>query len=576
MKLRYKIFFLGLALVGLSACNDFLDKVPDTRVYLVNLDQLQQLLVTAYTQNNYANVCELSTDNVVDNNSPDDEGMRYHLSSYDQFDEQLYAWQDVDLDISDSDSPSGIWSGCYAAIAAANAVLQKIDLFEETGEIEGEPISTSDRARMNAIKGEALLIRAYHHYILAQIFCMPYRGASISQTLPGIPYATEPETRLDPKYERGTLQETYDKIEADLQEGLKYVVDEFYEVPKYHFNVSAANAVAARFYTVKREYDKVVKYATAAFKGEDPATMRNDFWDQTDFYYYSDVARYYSSVERPGNFMLIGTYSTFDRRFYGYRFACNRDAVRATIMGPGPSWESCKWSYRSGKKQITFSMMPCFSSMCASVGYDYGAFFVGNCFEQFEYTDKLAGIGYVHMVRPEFTSQETILLRAQANIFLGNLDAAFDDLALWCDEHLLTDESRNYNMTKLTREQIIRFYNKNPGFGIIQDFHIDEVCPSDQYRVTDEILPYLHCVEHFRRIQMVHLGNRWFDIKRFGFEVTHKMGISDVYHLDVLDSRYAIQIPNEVIGAGLEPNERATVKAENSLVVNKNAFVRAD
>ena len=576
MKLRYKILFLGLALVGLSSCSDFLDKVPDTRVYLVNLDQLQQLLVTAYTQNNYANVCELSSDNVADNNSPDDEGMRYHLSSYDQFDEQLYAWQDVDLDISDSDSPSGIWSGCYSAIAAANAVLQKVELFEQTGEIEGEPMTANDRARLNAIKGEAHMIRAYHHYLLAQIFCMPYRGETISQTLPGIPYATEPETRLDPKYDRGTLQETYDKIEADLLTGLEFVTDAFYEVPKYHFNVAASNAFAARFYTVKREYDKVVKYATAAFKGNDPATMRNDFWDQTDFYYYSDVARYYSSVERPGNFMLLSTYSTFDRRFYGYRFACNRDALRATIMGPGPSWETCRWSYRSGKKQITFSMMPCFSSMCASVGYDYGAFFVGNCFEQFEYTDKLAGIGYVHMVRPEFTSQETILLRAEANIFLGNLDAAFNDLALWCDEHLLTDASRNYNMTPLTKEQIIRFYNKNPGYGIVQDFHIDEVCPSDRYHVTDEILPYLHCVEHFRRIQMVHLGNRWFDIKRFGFEVTHKMGISDVHHLDVLDSRYAIQIPNEVIGAGLEPNERVTVKAENSLVVNKNAFERVN
>jgi hypothetical protein len=394
--------------------------------------------------------------------------------------------------------------------------------------------------------------------------------------LPGIPYATEPETRLDPKYDRGTLQETYDKIEADLLTGLQYVTDDFYEIPKYHFNVAASNAFAARFYTVKREYDKVVQYATAAFKGNDPATMRNDFWDQDDFYYYSDIARYYSSVQRPGNFMLIGTYSTFDRRFYGYRFACNRDAVRATIMGPGPSWENCKWSYRSGKKQITFSMMPCFSSMCASVGYDYGAFFVGNCFEQFEYTDKLAGIGYVHMVRPEFTSQETVLLRAEANIFLGNLDAAFNDLALWCDEHLLTDGSRNYNMTKLTKEQVIRFYTKDPGFGIKQDFHIDEVCPSDRYHVTEEILPYLHCVEHFRRIQMVHLGNRWFDIKRFGFEVTHKMGISDVYHLGVLDPRYAIQIPNEVIGAGLQPNERATVKAENSLVVKKDAFERVN
>ena len=334
MKLRYKIFIIGLALIGLSSCSDFLEKVPDTRVYLVNLDQLEQLLVTGYTQSNYAPVAELSTDNVIDNNSPSDDGVRYHLSSYEQYDEQLYAWEDVDLSISGGDTPSGLWSGCYAAIAAANAVLEKIAEFEETGEIEGEPLTATDRARMNAIKGEAYMIRAYHHYILAQVFCMPYRGESISQTLPGIPYATEPETQLDPKYDRGTLQETYDKIEADLLLGLQYVTEDFYEVPKYHFNVASSNAFAARFYTVKREYDKVVKYATAAFKGNDPSTMRNDFWDQTDFYYYSDIARYYSSVERPGNFMLIGTYSTWDRRFYGYRFSCNRDAFAVRSRAP--------------------------------------------------------------------------------------------------------------------------------------------------------------------------------------------------------------------------------------------------
>ena len=188
MKLRYKIFFIALALIGLSSCKDFLEKVPDTRVYLVNLDQLEQLLVTGYTLNNYALVGEMSSDNVVDNNSPSDEGVRYHLSSYDQFDEQVYAWEDVDLDISDSDSPSGVWSGCYGAIAAANAVLEKLEEFEEAGEIEGEAITANDRARMDAIRGEAYMIRAYHHYILAQIFCMPYRGPEISKTLPGIPY----------------------------------------------------------------------------------------------------------------------------------------------------------------------------------------------------------------------------------------------------------------------------------------------------------------------------------------------------------------------------------------------------
>ncbi|MBQ9556436.1 MAG: RagB/SusD family nutrient uptake outer membrane protein [Muribaculaceae bacterium] len=583
MKLRYKIFIIGLALIGLSSCSDFLDKVPDTRVYLVNLDQLEQLLVTAYTQNNYALVGELSSDNVVDNNSPSDDGVRYHLSSYDQFDEEVYAWKDVTLDINDSDCPSGVWSGCYGAIAAANAVLQKIEEFDQAGEIEGEAITSADRARMNAIKGEAYMIRAYHHYILAQVFCMPYRGPEISKTLPGIPYATKPETELDPKYDRGTLQETYDKIEQDLLLGLEYVTEDYYEVPKYHFNIASSNAFAARFYTVKREYDKVVQYATAAFKGNDPSTMRNDFWDQTDFYYYSDIARYYSSVERPGNFMMIGTYSTWDRRFYGYRFSCARDALRGSIQGPGPSWDKCVWSYRNGKDKISFAMMPCYQYFCASAGQEYGAFFVGNCFEQFEYTDKVAGIGYVHMVRPEFTSQETILLRAEANLFLGNIDAAFDDLYLWNHEHLLLDESRNYNMTELTKEQIESFYSyydnptrKDPGFGIVKQFNIDEVCPSDKYHMTQEIEPYMQCVQHFRRIQMIHLGNRWFDIKRYGFSITHKMGINDVYTLEVLDPRYAIQIPSEVVGAGLEPNERQTFKPESSLVLKKDAYVRVN
>ena len=72
MKLRYKILFIAIALIGLSSCKDFLEKVPDTRVYLVNLDQLEQLLVTGYADNSYYAVLgELSSDNVIDINSPE-------------------------------------------------------------------------------------------------------------------------------------------------------------------------------------------------------------------------------------------------------------------------------------------------------------------------------------------------------------------------------------------------------------------------------------------------------------------------------------------------------------------------
>lgn len=547
MKLRYKILFIAVALIGLSSCSDFLEKVPDTRVYLVNLDQLEQLLITGYNEHNYALLCEYSSDNTGDTNAPDKDGNRYNYSSYSRFDEQIYAWQDVDLDISDEDTPSGIWEGCYKAIAAANAVLEKVDEFEAAGEIEGQPMSYRDKARLAAIKGEAHMIRAYHHYILAQIFCMPYRGPQISATLPGLPYATKPETELYPQYERGTLEEFYQNIEKDLQIGLANVTDEFYEVPKYHFNVSASNSFAARFYLAKREYDKVVQYATAAFKGNDPESMRNDFWDhQEDFIEFEDGARYYTSIERPGNFMLMDTYTRWNRR-WGSRFFTMGDGLRASVQGPGPSW--------NGDNAPFFR----YSVLGSSVAPQYGWFFYGTYWEQFEFTDKIAGIGYAHMVRPEFTSQETLLFRAEANLFLGNIDAAFEDLYRWNHEHIMQGDmaANNGSMSELEKERIVSFYGgKDPGSGIVRKFHIDEVCPSDQYKLTPEIEPYLNCVQHFRRMQTAHLGQRWFDIKRYGFSIVHKMGKDDVYTLEVLDPRYAIQIPAEVIGAGMEPNAR--------------------
>ena len=581
MKLRYKILFIAVALIGLSSCKDFLNEVPDTRVYLVNLDQLQQLLVTGYMDSNYALVGELSSDNVIDNNSPSSDGVRYHLSYYDQSDVQVYSWDDVDLDISSSDTPSGVWNACYGAIAAANAVLDKGLQFKETGLIDGEPMTSADKARLDAILGEAYMIRAYHHFILAQIFCMPYRGDAINATLPGIPYSTKPETTLDPKYDRGTLKQTYDSIEADLLRGLPMITEEYYQSPKYHFNIASSNSFAARFYLIKREYDKVVEYATAAFRGNDPLTMLNDGWWQDDFYYISDIGRYFTSVERPSNFQLFTNYSTWWRRFLGYRFTCNRDAKRGTVQGPGPSWARCQ--YQNSKTKEKFAMMPCFNGVCGSAGgQEYGAYFAGNCFEQFEYTDKISGIGYCHEIRPEFTSEETLLMRAEANLFLGNIDAAFDDLYIWNHEHISGDESRDYNMTELTKDQIINFYGcyddpdrRDPGYNIVMKFNIDEVCPSDKYHMTDEIEPYMQCVQHFRRIQMVHLGNRWFDIKRFGFSIQHKMGIDQVFTLEKLDPRYAIQIPSEVIGAGLERNPRVTTTpAQSAVVINKGENVR--
>ena len=78
-----------------------------------------------------------------------------------------------------------------------------------------------ERVQLSASKGEALVSRAYHYFILAQVFCMPYRGPELSKSLQGLPYVTEPESTVMPQYQREDLATVYAKIEKDLVEGLR-------------------------------------------------------------------------------------------------------------------------------------------------------------------------------------------------------------------------------------------------------------------------------------------------------------------------------------------------------------------
>ena len=85
--------------------------------------------------------------------------------------------------------------------------------------------------------------------------------------------------------------------------------------------------------------------------------------------------------------------------------------------------------------------------------------------------------------------------------------------------------------------------------------HIDDICDS-KYQLTVDKLPYIYCVLHFRRIETLFDGYRWFDIKRYGIEVTHKIGRTRVETLTINDPRRALQIPSEVISAGMQGNNR--------------------
>ncbi|MDR2622396.1 MAG: RagB/SusD family nutrient uptake outer membrane protein [Dysgonamonadaceae bacterium] len=521
--MKYIVYPL-ITLFLLSSCNDFLDTPPDNRVEWSTPKQISQLLVSAYSDGNYALLGELSSDNFIDNNSPDENGVYYNLASRGRMDDEIYAWEDAVSD-DEQDSPSSVWNGCYYAIAVANNALKAIEKLEAEG--RGDEVL--------AQKGEALLCRAYHHFILVNIFAKTYRNKDLSKNDPGVPYVTEPETRVLVHYERLSVADVYAKIEQDLVEGIDLIVDNTYSVPEYHFNKKAAHAFAARFYLFKREYDKVVRHAYIAM--ENIPTLRD--WNK-ETPTYESVALFWIDAESLNNFLLIPTGSWLNRVF-NTRYACNREAADATIFGIGPTWSS-------------YNFHPCYSGRLYIRGsQEYGLFFP-KCGEFFDYTDKIAKIGFGHIIRAEFTAEETLLCRAEANIYLGNNSAAVADLKMYDDSRKIKQGDEAIIPATLLTESVIRnFYTESrPLF--VQKYNTEKISPD--FIVTEDQKPLLDCVLHFRRLETIFDGLRWFDIKRYGIEISHKIGKNRVETLTWDDPRRALQIPQEVIQAGMEPNNR--------------------
>lgn len=542
-----KLLYIAGA-ITLTSCNAFLDKVPDNRVDPQTPTQLLEMLVDGYSSANYGKLCEFSSDNIIDNNSPDEKGVRYDLNTYNNsvIDHEIYAFEDAKSEMQ-QDSPSAVWSSAYYAIAVANHVLSKIEQFEKEGRVFDE----EDQAKIKAAQAEAYLIRAYNHFVLVNIFAQNYRGPELSKQDLGIPYVTEPETEVLVNYARLSVAEVYDKIEQDLLLGLPNVTDIYYEKSRYHFNKKAAYAFAARFYLFKRDYEKVEQYASVAL-GSSPETQMRTYWSVNYSNVDSQIMSYYSS-ESQNNYLLIPTYSIIRRSIAaGTRYSLNRDAAKATIYGPGPTWSR-------------YSFHPCYNGKLYINGKsEYGLYFM-KLGELFEYTDKVSGIGYVHNMRAEFTAEETILARAEARIYLNNIPGAVSDLKIWEEARHNTPVA--YEFDVLTEDLIRSWYSKenDPGYGIINDLHIDEICPTEKYSLSDEKLPFINCVLHFRRIETVFDGYRWFDLKRYGIEFSHKIGRTRVETMTKLDPRRALQIPAEVISAGMEPNNRFSLSSGISL-----------
>ncbi|MDN3585454.1 RagB/SusD family nutrient uptake outer membrane protein [Pedobacter aquatilis] len=524
MKNKYLFIAISaITILSISSCKKYLDELPDNRAELDNTEKISKMLVSAYPQNSYVLATELSSDNV------DDYGESNPYS--DRISQQLFKWEDVTE--TSNDGIDRLWGSCYGAIASANAALSAI-------EAQGNPTSLS------AQRGEALVARAYGHFILVNVFAQHY-SPNKSATDLGVTYMTKSETTLNPKYQRNTVAEVYGFMIKDIEEGLPLINDASYSnanAAKYHFNKSAANAFAARLFLYKGDWAKAVNYSSAAFNNSPSAYLRD--WTTLSSFsaVFANMTREYNSSNIKANFLIstpasaIGT--IFGNYFTGSRYSHGAYiAGRETLLSATPHGIT-----NAGYRIRTYTYS----------GANLDKVLLPHASYQFEYTDPVAGIGYAHGVFTPFTAEEALLTRAEANIHLKNYSAAIADMQLFVNN--------TYNTNPVLTEVMINTWANGRAYSTAA-VSTGKKKFNSEYAIeagTQENM--LHAVLFYRRVETLHTGLRWFDVKRYGIEITRRTIVSNTVGpistntLSVRDNRRALQLPQDVISSGLTANPR--------------------
>lgn len=524
---KLNIFLSALLILGMmSACDDYLDKLPDDRAEVDTEKDVTDLLKSAYPLNSTIFVMEMSSDNV------DDNGKSYAAQPNQ---EQCYRWQDVETE--GNDDPYQIWNDHYRAVATANEALQDMELLGNPATLRGE-------------RAEALLCRAFAMYQLYTVFCMAYDPTRADKYL-GLPYPKKSDSDVNAVQERGTLKHLFENIDKDIEEALALLDDNHLTVPKYHFNTKAAYAFAARFNLMYHQYDKAIEYADRVLTDNPVKMLRNRL--QYISLGADDLNNRYVQSDENANLLLLPAYSNYGRINQGWsptlRFAHN-----FRILGFETFWAYAPWSKASGTSK---------NNACYAAHKQYGINQVvryPKIQEFWEVKDKINDTGFAHIVDAVFTGDETLLVRAEAYALKNDAAHALKDINLWletnCEEKygtatrpVMTEKSLNTFMDSLKYTQVTPESNLNRT--IKKQLHPQGFTVA---KGTQENL--IQLILHMRRLETLFQGQRFLDLKRYGIEYSHLLDGEDAIVFKTGDLRGAIQIPQTVIKAGIEKNPR--------------------
>lgn len=376
-----------------------------------------------------------------------------------------------------------------ATPAAAYAHYYK-KIYMANNVIEGIMEASGSELQKKAVLGEALLIRAYCYFTLTNLFGLHYNPATNAKNL-AVPLITTVPKENSPKFNRNTVKEVYDQIDKDFTDGLALIKagESFLVKNPYRFSIASANAFGSRLSLYKGNWDETIKYSNSVLN-ETGLTLR-DYVKDLAVLSSTSNANFTLEFMNPSthkNILLANQTSTFLELPVGYRlggFYLSHSLQLTT---------STFWNTTDYRRRLMLSVGTVIDTTAMYLKYAH--------------QDNQPGVA---SARYEcFTVEEALLNRAEAYMkaTTPNVTAAIADM-----EALRKTRFTPYtalNTTGLTNDQILALVLKE------------------------------------RRVEFLGQGMRWYDIKRLGIEVEHRLirySPSTGTILKANDLRTALQIP---------------------------------
>lgn len=266
MKIQAKIYIGLLGLLVLASCSDWLDVEPKSQVKKEVLFESESgyrdALIGVYTimgrTGLYGGNETMGFVDVLAQTYSEVSPIMEGLSKYD------YTDSSTEADI------NSIWSGNYNAIVNCNYILEDID----------KKTSIFSKGSYEAIKGEALALRAYLHFDLLRAFAPSYKTGADRDAIPYVYYVSKKPIP------QSTVAEVLDYLIRDVEEArelikpfdplgpafesydeLEYSDDEFIQdggfwlYRKSRMNYYGMTALLARMYLYQNNKTKALECA---------------------------------------------------------------------------------------------------------------------------------------------------------------------------------------------------------------------------------------------------------------------------------------------------------------------------